>query len=454
MARPMGASAAPSPCFRAPCFWEVATVPALVCAPAAPAAAASSGAGRRPGPAGRPLREVGLACCLLIAHRPCNQAPGSRHSCVFVAGACTVQLPPQEVLVPSDSFNVTLHRLVSGQEQVSLVDPQFLPRRHVKLDPPSHLQSNVSAGRCVLSWGVDPVLRPLTSLLSYELAFKRREAAWEQARHKAHILGVTWLTLEAAELEPGATYEARLRVQMAPPEPDEDGEEPRYWGQWSEWSRPVRFPAPPRPGGWRPPGARPDGALVPVSILLMTSLAYLLLKLLPRVKKALYQNVPSPAAFFQPLYSRHGGDFQTWAGGARLQPQDSDTVGPGTLEAIATLTCRPGRPWWPVGLQEEGTVLPEGRPEGPELPTAYLPQEAWSPADPAGPVREAGGSDYCTLSCCGAEHPSAPRGHTGASAPILAVDSQLPGNSGDAWQGGICLGASGGPGGAPRPSQP
>lgn len=39
-------------------------------------------------------------------------------------------LPPEEVLVPSDNFTITLHRGVSGQEQVSLVDPQYLPRRH------------------------------------------------------------------------------------------------------------------------------------------------------------------------------------------------------------------------------------------------------------------------------------------------------------------------------------
>lgn len=32
--------------------------------------------------------------------------------------------------MPSDSFTITLHRHISGKEQVSLVDPQYLPRRH------------------------------------------------------------------------------------------------------------------------------------------------------------------------------------------------------------------------------------------------------------------------------------------------------------------------------------
>lgn len=49
----------------------------------------------------------------------------------------------------------------------------------VKLDPPSDLQSNVSSDSCVLTWGISPALEPLASLLSYELAFKRQEEAWE-----------------------------------------------------------------------------------------------------------------------------------------------------------------------------------------------------------------------------------------------------------------------------------
>lgn len=49
----------------------------------------------------------------------------------------------------------------------------------MKLDPPSDLQSNVSSDSCVLTWSITPALEPLTSLLTYELAFKRQEEAWE-----------------------------------------------------------------------------------------------------------------------------------------------------------------------------------------------------------------------------------------------------------------------------------
>ncbi|KAF6124847.1 interleukin 9 receptor [Phyllostomus discolor] len=239
-----------------------------------------------------------------------NHEPGSKHRCVFRASTCTLVLPPEEILVPSDNFTITLHRHISGKEQVSLVDPQYLPRRHVKLDPPSDFQSNVSAGSCVLTWSVSPGLEPLASLLSYELAFKRQEEAWERAQHKDCILGVTSLILEAVELDPGCVYEARLRVQMATEE-GTMGEEEHYEGPWSEWSQPVFFASPQRQGALITPVGQPNSILITVSVfLLLTSLTYVLFKLSPRVKRTFYQNVPSPVAFFQPLYSVHNGNFQ------------------------------------------------------------------------------------------------------------------------------------------------
>lgn len=41
------------------------------------------------------------------------------------------------------------------------------------------LQSNVSSERCVLTWSIDFALEPWSTLLSYELAFKKQEEAWE-----------------------------------------------------------------------------------------------------------------------------------------------------------------------------------------------------------------------------------------------------------------------------------
>uniref|UniRef100_A0A2K6U1X0 Interleukin 9 receptor n=1 Tax=Saimiri boliviensis boliviensis TaxID=39432 RepID=A0A2K6U1X0_SAIBB len=143
--------------------------------------------------------------------------------------------------------------------------------------------SNVSSGHCMLTWIISPALEPMTTLLSYELAFKKQEEAWERAQHRDHIVGVTWLILEAFELDPGFIHEARLRVQMAMME-DDVAEEERYAGQWSEWSQPVCFQAPQRQGPLIPPLGRPDNILIAVSVfLLLTGLIYLLFKLSPRL---------------------------------------------------------------------------------------------------------------------------------------------------------------------------
>uniref|UniRef100_A0A8C0ZMX6 Interleukin 9 receptor n=1 Tax=Castor canadensis TaxID=51338 RepID=A0A8C0ZMX6_CASCN len=142
--------------------------------------------------------------------------------------------------------------------------------------------SNISSGYCVLTWSLSPALEPMSSLLSYELAFKRQEEAWERALHKDRIVGVTWIILEAMELYPGSYYEARLRVQMAMLK-DDVVEEERPEGQWSEWSQPVCFLSPQRPGLLIPPWGWPYHTLFAMSIfLLLAGLTYLLFKLSPR----------------------------------------------------------------------------------------------------------------------------------------------------------------------------
>lgn len=396
-----------------------------------------------------------------------NQAPGSKHKCIFQGSACTLELPPEEVLLPSDNFTITLHRCVSGKEQVSLVDPQYLPRRHVKLDPPSDLRSNVSSGSCVLTWTISPALEPMTMLLSYELALKRQEEAWEQARHKDRIVGVTWLILEAIELDPGSTYEARLRVQMATLE-DNVIEEERHAGQWSEWSRSVCFPSPQRGGLLVPSRGWLDSAFIAVPVfLLLTGLTYLLFKLSPRVKRTFYQHVPSPAVFFQPLYTVHNGNFQTWIGTHGASPQltqDCVNTLPGASEsslreAITLLTYGLACSRQPSSLEEgeapgpglSGSLSLEGVPlagcvELGEQSSAYLPQEDWafvSPTRPAPPDSRGGGSDYCALGCYRGCPPSALSGLTQSPWPIPASACSLSCSqqSAESQQGGGCEGA-------------
>lgn len=74
-------------------------------------------------------------------------------------------------------------------------------------------------------------------------------ATLQQARHKDRIVGVTWLILEAVELNPDSIYEARLRVQMTLEDYEDETEGGYYKSHWSEWSQPVSFPSPQRRQG-------------------------------------------------------------------------------------------------------------------------------------------------------------------------------------------------------------
>ncbi|KAM8895979.1 LOW QUALITY PROTEIN: interleukin-9 receptor [Lycaon pictus] len=365
--------------------------------------------------------------------------------------------PPEEVLMPSNNFTITFHHYVSGKEQVSLVDPQYLPWRHMKLDPPSDLHSNVSSGSCVLTWGVSPALEPLATILSYELAFKKQEEAWEQARHRDHIVGVTWLTLEAIELDPGSSYEARLHVQMATLK-EEMVQEQHREGQWSEWSS-VCFPSPQSPvqGSHlfllRGPNS---STLVAVPVfLLLTSLTYLaVFKLSPRMKRSFYQNVPSLAPFFQSA-SVHHGDFQTWIGAhiTGLLPSPDPVSSPqgasecSVQEVIAWLTYDPVDPWQSVVPEDEeegpgagfpGAVLGAGHVLHGGQPPAYLPQEDSTPPRPAPPQSEGNSGVGCSGGC----YPSTFPGSTRSSGPSQALAHGLSGDqhSLDAWRGSTFVG--------------
>uniref|UniRef100_A0A2K5H9C3 Interleukin 9 receptor n=1 Tax=Colobus angolensis palliatus TaxID=336983 RepID=A0A2K5H9C3_COLAP len=142
--------------------------------------------------------------------------------------------------------------------------------------PGDTVNKHVSSGHCILISSISPAL-------DYELGVKKQEEAWEQAQHRDHIVGVTWLILEAFELDPGFILEARLRVRMATLE-DDVAEEERYTGQWSEWSQPVCVQAPQRQRPLIPPWAWPGNTFVAVSVFfLLTGLTYLLFKPSPRL---------------------------------------------------------------------------------------------------------------------------------------------------------------------------
>ncbi|XP_027718489.1 interleukin-9 receptor-like [Vombatus ursinus] len=308
-----------------------------------------------------------------------NLEPHENYSCILQMDTCTLELPPNKILTVFDEFTINFHSSISGVDLVYLLDPNYLPRQNIKLDPPSNLQSSVSSRGCFISW--NPPIEELYRSLSYELALRQPGEAWERAKHKDHIVGVTSATIEAFEFGPGLTYEARLRCRLGSQEVGEPlGDEEdifSYRSQWSEWSPVLQFQSPSSLGVSSPPQQGPINTIIIFAIFLfLISLPYILFKLFPRVKNTFYQNVPSPAAFFRPLYTVHNGNFQTWARSDLLGPQlrrqgaterrvltRDELLGFIFQESISQLTCFPMRPKKVDVMEEKDAYKPRGPPQ-------------------------------------------------------------------------------------------
>ncbi|XP_044533625.1 interleukin-9 receptor-like [Gracilinanus agilis] len=302
--------------------------------------------------------------------------PSEKYNCILQMGTCTIELPEDKVLTVYDEFTINGHSNVSGVELTYPGDLTYLPRHHIKLDPPSNLQSNVSSRGCIFSWS--PPIEELYMSLSYELALRQHGEAWERARHKDRITGVTVATIEAFEFVPNLLYEARLRCRLGSREAgeslDDEEEDFDYRSQWSEWSPVLQFPSPISLDVSSPPQGGPISMIIIFSIFLfLISLPYILFKLFPRVKKTFYQNVPSPEAFFRPLYTVHNGNFQMWARSDLLGPQlrrpgamdrrvltRDELLGLMFGESISHLSCFPMKSKRVDIMEEEDPCKPRG----------------------------------------------------------------------------------------------
>ncbi|KAM9125727.1 interleukin-9 receptor-like isoform 4-T4 [Pangshura tecta] len=219
---------------------------------------------------------------------------------------CTINMT--ERLTQLDSYNILLQGGFFGRNSTYVAFQDYEPSLNIKCDPPFNLQSNISASKCQLWWSVPGPLKPI---LQYELAYKGHNTSWEQAQHKQLFNAVTKVEIEAMEFEAGITYTARVRCKTSQVE---DG----YKSQWSEWSQTTEFQRAAPPGFLQVPKKFFHGSMIQILFipLCLGVILYIILnfKLSSRAKNIFCLNVPTPAAFFQPLYTLHNGNFKDWIG--------------------------------------------------------------------------------------------------------------------------------------------
>ncbi|XP_066186091.1 interleukin-9 receptor-like [Sylvia atricapilla] len=219
---------------------------------------------------------------------------------------CTINLASQ--ILETDGYRVSLQGNFFGRNDTYVTFPEYNPREHIKLDPPMDIHSNATASKCQIWWSVWNVPWYLAEILQYELQYKEYSMSWEVALNKTVPSSLPQVEIEATELRSGIAYAARVRWKVSE-------NENSFHSQWSEWSQATVF-------------QRADVPKVSEKILNTKTVQYLFIplsfgillylfwscKLSSRGKSLTCFNIPTPAAFFQPLYSLHKGNFKDWVG--------------------------------------------------------------------------------------------------------------------------------------------
>ncbi|XP_021266812.1 interleukin-9 receptor-like isoform X2 [Numida meleagris] len=216
---------------------------------------------------------------------------------------CTLHLARQ--ILETDGYRVSLQGNFYGSNHTYITFPEYSPRQHIKLDPPLNIQSNITASKCQIWWTVPSYLE---EILQYQLQYKEYSKSWETALNKMPPSSLPHIEIEGIEFHSGISYVARVRCKVSEIEDS-------YHSQWSDWSQTTVFQ---REGTLELSenlfNARTLQFLfIPLSFGTLLCLFWNC-KLSSRAKVLSCLNVPTPAAFFQPLYNLHNGNFKDWVG--------------------------------------------------------------------------------------------------------------------------------------------
>ncbi|XP_070811227.1 interleukin-9 receptor-like isoform X2 [Pituophis catenifer annectens] len=261
----------------------------------------------------------------------------------------------------NDEYKVVLHLSSLGENQTDVIFAKYKPRLHIQCDPPFDLQSKCGDNACCVRWKRPKACGEVLEDWQWELAFKAVQDPWEQAQRRVFINSETWVHIEGFEFKSDRDYVARMRCKT----PEENH---HYGSHWSPWSSCVSWAA--HPGDWQQLDAPIYFLFILGTLLLLLALAFALFK---RARSSCGASIPTPAAFFQPLYLAQHGDFKGWAG---LAPEEA-------AEAVSRLSFLQ-----PPTCAGSGPAKRRASPPGEELRGAAL-----EPERPPG--------DYCTLGGAG-----------------------------------------------------
>ncbi|XP_065589105.1 interleukin-9 receptor-like [Cyrtonyx montezumae] len=216
---------------------------------------------------------------------------------------CTMHFARQ--ILEIDGYRVSLQGNFYGSNHTYVIFSEYNPRQHIKLDPPLNIQSNITASKCQIWWTMPSYL---DEILQYQLQYKEHSKSWETALNKTPPGSLPRIEIEGTEFRSGISYVARVRCKVSEIEES-------YHSQWSDWSQTTVF----QREGTPELSAKIFNTRTLQFLFIPLSFATLLYlfwncKLFSRAEVLSCLNIPTPAAFFQPLYNLHNGNFKDWVG--------------------------------------------------------------------------------------------------------------------------------------------
>ncbi|XP_056153001.1 interleukin-9 receptor [Lampris incognitus] len=200
----------------------------------------------------------------------------------------------------TDIFEISLcNSRDDDPKNCTVLDEEYMPAKNIIPLRPCDLTVNHTSSRYHFNWKscYEDYLPNyiLIDALMYQLRFYKKD-------HEENVTTLhakqTSLSLDDDNFEPDSEYAAR--VQSSP-------DQRFYSGQWSEWSSEIFW--------------KTDPPIIPVSPLLDKRVTFLMCVLVPLLLLLCYTPVvklrkniliPTPAPYFQSLYSDCHGDFKTW----------------------------------------------------------------------------------------------------------------------------------------------
>ncbi|KAG7492007.1 hypothetical protein MATL_G00010020 [Megalops atlanticus] len=218
---------------------------------------------------------------------------------------CTFE--SREQFIDSEHFVIALCSKTNGNTHCLVMDNMYMPAYHIKPTTPGNLNVCWNSGQYKFTWenGYEKYTPPVFQIQDLKYHLQYYKLGHVDSALMIHPFN-TIQYIDAINFEPDTEYIAKVRSS-----PDQG----YYQGQWSEWSPVVQ---------WRTnasqdvsPPMNADvflfiGSLALPVCVMAGLLFFLCLSPSIRLKIKSCSKVPTPAAYFQTLYSHYDGDFQSW----------------------------------------------------------------------------------------------------------------------------------------------